>query len=85
MNTKIEYAIEYAKNFGYSVVPANSKEKKGSYVKWKKYQDHIADETQIVQWFKDYPEAGLAVVTGEISNILHPEHDCCSSGHGGCC
>jgi len=24
-------------------------------------------------------------INGEISNILHPEHDCCSSGHGGCC
>jgi putative DNA primase/helicase len=77
---KIEYAIEYAKNFGYSVVPANSEQKKGSYVKWKKYQDRVADEVQIVQWFEDYPEAGIAVVTGKISNILVLDID---PRHGG--
>jgi len=77
---KIEYAIEYAKNFGYSVVPANSEQKKGSYVKWKKYQDRVADEIQIVEWFEDYPEAGIAVVTGQISNLIVLDID---PRHGG--
>ena len=78
--TITEYALKYVKDYGYSIVPVNSREKKGSYVKWKKYQGHVADEAQIVQWFQDYSDAGIALVTGKISNLIVLDVD---PRHGG--
>lgn len=52
-----------------SVIPINTKTKK-PYIAWKEFQTRIATADEVKQWFKDYPEAGIALVTGEISNIV---------------
>ena len=52
-----------------SVIPINTKTKK-PYIAWKEFQIRIATADEVKQWVRDYPEAGIALVTGEISNIV---------------
>lgn len=76
----LEAAIEYAKD-GYSVIPIswNGKMKK-PLVRWEEWQNRRADETQIRAWWKSFPQAGVGIVTGEISNLVVMDVD---PKHGG--
>ncbi|MFW6028729.1 MAG: phage/plasmid primase, P4 family [Halanaerobiales bacterium] len=75
---------EYAKYFldqGLSVIPVNSVEKGGSLIKsWKKYQDEKPTIFELKKWWTEWPDAGLAIVTGKISNIIVLDID---PRHGG--
>jgi len=74
----IEYTAEENPNrdaaLGYleqdwSVIPINPQSKK-PYLPWKKYQQRRPTEGEVEQWFDDWPDARLAVVTGELSGIV---------------
>lgn len=60
----------YLKN-KWSVIPVNSREKKGSYINsWKPYQNKLASKKQIIEWWSRWPDAGIAIITGQFSGII---------------
>jgi len=65
-NAMLKQAIEYHR-IGLSVIPL--KPDKKSYVQWKKYQLEYADEKEITEWWKRWPDANTGIVTGKISGI----------------
>lgn len=67
MNAK-ETALKLIAN-NRSVIPIKPKSKE-PYIAWKEFQTRIATADELKQWFKDYPDAGIAVITGEISGIV---------------
>jgi hypothetical protein len=38
-------------------------------VEWEEYQRRIASKEEVKAWFKKWPKAGIAIVTGKISNL----------------
>jgi hypothetical protein len=62
----LKAALWYQKN-GYSVIPV--KKNKKPYIKWEKYQTERADPGQVTTWWKKWPHANIAIVTGKISGI----------------
>jgi archaellum biogenesis ATPase FlaH len=72
----VEYALDYL-NFGWSVIPIK-KGTKESLIKWKDYQHRKAKESEIKEWFRKWPDANIAIVTGKVSNLtvidVDPRH-----------
>jgi putative DNA primase/helicase len=52
----------------YSVIPIKPGDKHPA-IRWKKYQRQIATEDEVRGWFARWPDANLAIVTGEISQV----------------
>ena len=70
MTYALDAALGYAKD-GYSVIPISPNgEKKMPAVKWTEWQTRKADETQIRNWWKVFPEAGVGIVTGKLSGLV---------------
>ena len=59
------WAIRYMKA-GMSVIPVSQDKK--PLIKWEQYQKRLATEKEILEWWLQYPNANIAVVTGAISN-----------------
>lgn len=80
MTYALDAALGYSKD-GYSVIPIspNGKMKK-PLVNWTEWQTRRADETQIRNWWKVFPKAGVGIVTGKISNLVVMDID---PKHGG--
>ena len=68
MTDNLSLALEYY-SCGFSTFPLAPKTKR-PLMKWKRYQTDRADKPTIVQWYTDYPDAGVAVIAGEISGGL---------------
>ncbi len=70
-----EQAMSYCKR-GWSVIPVGQDKK--PLISWKQYQSERADETQIKEWFKTYPNMNIGLVTGKVSGIavvdIDPRH-----------
>ena len=62
----LEAALGYQKK-GYSVIPVRKNKK--PFIKWERYQTEKADLDQIRSWWKQWPNANIGLVTGEISGI----------------
>ena len=60
-------ALEYAMTKGFSVIPVGSD--KVPLIKWREFENRIAEPEEIEAWFKKWPEANIGIVTGKISNI----------------
>jgi hypothetical protein len=60
-------ALEY-ENLGYSIIPVG-KDKK-PLIKWEEFQKRKASRKEIIQWFMDFKEVNIGIVTGEISNLV---------------
>ena len=54
--------------FGYSVIPVGRDKK--PFVEWKRYQTERATAEQIKEWWKQYPEANVGIVTGKEFGIV---------------
>ena len=66
-NKLLEAALQYQRA-GLSVAPVKGNKK--PYLKsWLKYQKEKASEHQIREWWRRWPNANPAIVTGEISGI----------------
>lgn len=63
-----EIAIEYLKKYGYSVIPVN--QNKEPLIPWKIYQERLPTALEVASWWNQFPDAGIGIVTGEISNIV---------------
>lgn len=64
---------------GWSVVPVAPRSKH-PLVKWEPYQRQPPGEAEIEGWFQRWPGAGVAIVTGTVSNLVVLDVD---PGHGG--
>lgn len=54
---------------GFSVFPLTPKSKR-PLIKWGRYQKEKADKATIASWWSDYPDAGVAIIAGQISGGL---------------
>ena len=62
----LEAALEYNKR-NLSVIPVG--QDKVPLISWREYQERIASQEEIKEWWKKYPKANVGIVTGEISNL----------------
>jgi hypothetical protein len=67
-NNILSHALQYAEA-GYSVIPVNTNSKK-PLIKWTPYQTKRATPEEITEWFSKWPDAGIGLVTGKISNLF---------------
>lgn len=65
--TNLECALIYHKTYKLCVVPANGKV---PLVEWKRYQDIRPTEEEVRNFWTQYPDANIAIVTGPISGGL---------------
>ncbi|MCE9560817.1 MAG: bifunctional DNA primase/polymerase [Planctomycetes bacterium] len=54
---------------GWSIVPIISATKRPP-IRWKEFQTRVATETELTDWFRRWPDAGLALVLGPVSNVF---------------
>lgn len=71
-------ALRYAAR-GWSVIPAEARGKR-PLVAWQPFQQHAATADELAAWFRRWPRANVAVVTGAISGIVVLDVD---PPHGG--
>jgi len=64
----LEQALEYKVKYGFNVFPCG-KDKKPLVETWLPYQTEKVEDRQIIEWWEKNPEANIAVVTGNISNL----------------
>jgi len=65
-------ALKYAEH-GFSVIPV--KKDKKPFLPWIEYQKRKAEPEEIKEWFKSWPDANIAIVTGEISQMVVVDQD----------
>lgn len=65
-------ALKY-RGRGMSVIPVGPD--KISLVKWTQYQSAVASERELTKWWKRWPNANVAIVTGKVSNLVGIDFD----------
>lgn len=63
----LEQFLDY-RSRGFSVIPVKT-DKKPYISTWLEFQKRIATEEEIKQWLTNYPDAQIAIITGEVSNL----------------
>lgn len=70
-------ALQYA-GFRWSVIPMRARDKR-PLIKWQQYQQHLASEDEIREWYQRWPNANIGIVTGMVSGLvvldIDPRHD----------
>lgn len=66
MDQVLSAALAYQRK-GLSVIPV--REDKRPYIRWERYQNEKAGADEIRTWFKQWPGAGVGIVTGAISGL----------------
>ena len=61
-------AVTWYHKQGYSIIPINTPKKK-PFIKWAEFQDRQPTEEEIAKWWTKWPDAGVGIVTGELSGI----------------
>jgi len=77
---KIMKALNYVNNMGFSVIPVDSRNKGGAFIKWSLFQKRCPTKKEIRNWWSNEPKAGIAIITGKISGIIVLDVD---PRHGG--
>ena len=67
-NKKISSALNY-QALGLSIIPVGAN-KKPLIVSWKQYQERIATVDEINAWWRQFPNANPALVTGKVSGVV---------------
>lgn len=65
----LEHALGYIALY-WSIIPVDSKTKKPLVKSWKEYQLRLPTEDEIKSWYTQFPDAGVAIVTGKKSNLV---------------
>ena len=69
-NRNLEAALKYHTELGFSVIPVGAgNEGKKPFVEWAKYQNEKATSEQLKEWWKQWPRAKVAIITGAISGL----------------
>jgi hypothetical protein len=63
----VDDALSYL-NMGWSIIPV--KRDKRPFVPWQKFQKERPTDAMVRKWWKDYPDANIAVITGAVSGIV---------------
>jgi len=71
-------ALFYAE-LGWSVLPVWARQKR-PLIAWTALQDRRATLTEVRDWYRQWPDANVGVITGAVSNLLVLDID---PGHGG--
>lgn len=66
--TALEYALSYVRR-GWSVIPVGG-DKRPRIRSWKPYQTRLPTEDEIQEWYRQWPDAGVAIVTGKVSGLV---------------
>lgn len=72
-NILLTTALEYAK-LGWSIIPIKPHEKK-PFTAWKIFQSKRATNEQIIEWWEEFPETRIGIVTGKISDLIVVDFD----------
>src|SRR5690242_2965603 len=59
---------------GFSVIPLKPEEKT-PLIPWKEFQSRLATPQEVASWYDKEPNAGVAIVTGSISNVVAVDCD----------
>lgn len=73
MSQIIDTALDYLRR-GWSVIPIDQSSKR-PHIRWVEFQNRRAEPSEVRKWFTQWPEAGLAIVTGRISNLVVLDFD----------
>lgn len=70
MNATLSAALEYLDR-GWAVIPIKP-DTKEPHIKWGKYVDagRLPTEDEVIEWFERWPDALIAILSGELSNII---------------
>ena len=71
-------ALQYAQ-YHWSVIPIRAYDKR-PLIKWQEFQQRCASETEINEWYQQWPNANVGIVTGKVSGIVVLDVD---PRHGG--
>ena len=77
-NSNIKDQALSLREIGWSIIPIGSDKK--PLVKWEDYQKRIASIKEVEEWFEQWPNANIGVVTGSISKLIVVDVD---PRHGG--
>lgn len=66
--SKLDHAKKLA-DHGFSVIPVNAGDKIPC-VKWTPYTSRTATDDELGQWFSNFPERNIGVVTGAVSGVV---------------
>lgn len=73
MNSLLEAALGYCRR-GFSVIPVEPNGKRPVF-SWTEYSQRRATEDEIQKWWKENPNYNIAIITGEISDIVAVDID----------
>lgn len=68
-DARLDYALKY-RQLGWSIIPVDSRKKGGAPFSWAPYQESRPTPQQLKKWLDMYPQHGLAVVCGEVSDLI---------------
>ena len=77
-NPVLRQALEYREKLGWSIIPVGTNKK--PLITREKYQFVKPTAEEIIHWFEQFPDANIAVITGEISGVIVADVD---PRHGG--
>lgn len=78
-NNLFEWAQKY-RAIGWNVIPLYNYSKNPAPLRWKEYEDRMATDQEIENWFKVQTPTGLGLVTGRISGIVVLDEDAYKEG-----
>ena len=67
-NVKLKHALEYLER-GWSVIPIKPQGKRPA-IKWLEYQNRLPTEDEVTNWWTQWEDYDIALVTGEISGVV---------------
>lgn len=63
----LEAALEYEQH-GFSIIPVRQDKK--PYIQWKEFQGRKATPAEIEEWWREWPDAMIGIVTGKVSDLF---------------
>ena len=79
MKTKLEAALEYLDR-GWSIIPIKPEGKRPA-IKWREYQVRQPTHEEVEQWWTQWPDYDIAIITGAISGVVVVDCDNDDAAH----